>query len=80
MGSDAIRPVLGCAYIQQGRCSLISPFVVRSLEIIISKVATSEISIFKLVSVAEQSSLSCTWLETPKTGFLVLGPICLLAS
>ena len=51
--------------------SLISAFVIRSIEstCAISKLATSEISIFKLVSVAEQAGLSLTWSETPKTNF-----------
>ena len=33
--------------------------------------ATAEISSLLLVSVAEQASLSLTWSQTPKTGFLV---------
>ena len=33
--------------------------------------AKSKISRLYLVSVAEQTSLSLTWSETPKTGFLV---------
>ena len=50
--------------------SLISTFVIRLLESIISKLATSEISIFQLVSVAEETGLSLTFPETPKTGFV----------
>ena len=38
-------------------------------ERIISKLATREISIFDLVSVAEQGGLSMTWSEILKTGF-----------
>ena len=55
--------------------SLISAFVVHSLESIISKLATSDISIYKLVSVAEQASFSLTWQETLETVFLVSQPI-----
>ena len=41
---------------------------------IISNLATSEISLFSLVSVAEQAGLVLTWEETPKTGFSRRGP------
>ena len=30
---------------------------------------------FTVISVAEQTDFSITWSETPKTGFLVTGPI-----
>ena len=50
--------------------SLISAFVFRVLESTISKLATSEISFFLLVSVAKQTGLNLTLSETPKTGFL----------
>ena len=49
--------------------SLVSAFVIRLLESIISRLATSEISIFYLVSVAEQAGLNLSLSETPKTGF-----------
>ena len=49
---------------------LISAFVIRLLESIISIPATSEISIFYLVSVAEQADLNLTLSETPKTSFV----------
>ena len=55
--------------------SLICPFVVRFLESIISRFATSEISIFELVSVAKQAGLNLTLSETSKTGFLESRPI-----
>ena len=55
--------------------SLISTFVIHFLESIISKLAISEISIFHLVPVAEQSGLSLALSETPKTGFLTTRPI-----
>ena len=55
-------------------CSLISAFVIHLLESFISRPATSKISIFYLVSVAEETGLSFVLSETPKTGFLVSGP------
>ena len=55
--------------------SLISAFVIHFLESIICNLATGEISIFKLVSVAEETSLKLTLSETPKTGFLAMRPI-----
>ena len=48
-----------------------SDYVVRWLDSIISLLAKAEISRPYLVSVAEQSGLSLTWSQTPKTGFLV---------
>ena len=51
--------------------SLISAFVVRCLDSIIPLLAIAQISRLWLVSVAEQAWLSLTWLQTPKTGFLV---------
>ena len=36
----------------------------------------SEISIFQLVSVAEQTGLNFALWKTPETGFLALQPIC----
>ena len=55
--------------------SLISAFVIHFLESIISKFATSEISIFYLVPVAEETGLSLVFSETAKTGFLMTRPI-----
>ena len=55
-------------------CSLISTFVIRLLESIISRLATSKISIFLLVSVAEQAGFNLTLSETPKTGFVASRP------
>ena len=51
--------------------SLISAFVVRCLDNIKPLLAIAEISSLYLTSVAEQASLSVTWSQTPKTGFLV---------
>ena len=51
--------------------SLISTPVVRCLDSIIPLVSISEVSSLSLASVAEQTGLSITWSQTPKTGFLV---------
>ena len=51
--------------------SLISTFVIRCLDSIISVVAICKISRLLLVSKAEQASLGLTWSQTLKTGFLV---------
>ena len=56
--------------------SLISAFVARCLDSIISLVSISEISSLQLDSVAAQAGLCLTWLQTPKTGFLVTRLIC----
>ena len=55
--------------------SLISAFVIHLLESIKFKLDTSEISIFYVVSVAEQAGLGMSISETPKTGFLASRPI-----
>ena len=55
--------------------SLISAFVIRSLERIIYRLAASENSIFYLVSLAEQDGLNLTLSEAVKTGFLAKGYI-----
>ena len=55
--------------------SLISAFVIRLLKSIVSRLSTSEISHFLLVSVAEQVGLNLTLSKTPKTGFLATRPI-----
>ena len=57
-------------------CRLISAFVICFLESIISKLTTSEISIFQLVSVAEDAALNLALSETPKTGFVTSRPNC----
>ena len=51
--------------------SLISTFVVRCLDSIISLVSKSEISSLYLASVAVQAGLCLTWSQTPKIGFIV---------
>ena len=55
-------------------CSLISAFVNNFLESTISRLATGEISVFKLVSVAKQTGLDIPLSKIPKTDFLVLWP------
>ena len=54
--------------------SLISAFVVRYLDRVIPLLAIYEISRLWLISVSEQAGLSLIWSQTPKTGFLVMGP------
>ena len=49
--------------------SLISAFVVRCLDSIMSLVSGTNISSLMLASVAAQVSLSLTWLETPEDTF-----------
>ena len=51
--------------------SLISTFAVHCLDSIISLVSISEISRLQLAAVAEQAGLCLTWLQPPKTGFLM---------
>ena len=55
--------------------SLISAFVIRYLESKICKLATGEISIFQLVSVAWETGLNLALSEIVKTGFLATRPI-----
>ena len=57
---------------------MISAFVIRFLESIISKLATGEISLFWLVTVyvSEKTGLSLALSETPKTGFVPLRRRC----
>ena len=49
--------------------SLISAFVVRCLDSVMSLVCVTKISSLLLASVAEQASLSLTWSETPEDTF-----------
>ena len=55
--------------------SLVSVFVIRFLESTICKLATGEISIFYIVSVAEEAVLKLALLETSGTGSVVSKPI-----
>ena len=68
MSLDERKPVFG--FCEQQRRRPISASVICLLESIISKLDTGEISIFQLVSVAEEVSLNLTLSETPKTGFV----------
>ena len=54
--------------------SLNSAFVIPFLESIISKLPTSGISIFQLVSVAQETDFSLALSETLKTGFVTSRP------
>ena len=49
--------------------SLISAFVVRCLDSVMSLVSVTKISSLMLASVAEQASLSLTWSETHEDTF-----------
>ena len=78
MGLNESKPVFGGLRTTQVKTSLrilISPFVIRLLESIISILDTSEISIIYLVSVGEETGLRLALSETPKTGFVMLLPI-----
>ena len=55
--------------------SLISAFVIRFLERIICYLTRGEISIFYLVSVAEETGLKLALSETQRTGFVATRPI-----
>ena len=48
---------------------LISTFVVRWIDSVMSLVSVTQISSLLLASVAEQASLSLTWSETPEDTF-----------
>ena len=84
MGLDARKPVFGGLANNKGADQptywrrLISTFVIPFLENIISKLATSEISIFFLVSVAGKTGLIFALSETQKTGFVATRPILVL--
>ena len=49
--------------------SLISAFVVRCLDSVMSLASVTKISSLMVVAVAEQAGLSLTWWETPKDTF-----------
>ena len=49
--------------------SLISTYIVRCLDSVMSLVSVTTISSLMLASVAEQASLSLTWSETPEDTF-----------
>ena len=60
----------GCHYL----CILLSTFVIRLLKSNLSRRTASKISIFYLVSVAEETGLSLALSETLKIGFVMLWP------
>ena len=77
MGLDARKPVLSglrTAKAQTSLRSLISAFVIRLMESIISRLAASEISYYLLIFVAEQAGLNLT-VGNPETGFVATRPI-----
>ena len=55
--------------------SLISAFVIRLLESIITRLATSKNSIFYLVSVVKKTDFCLALSETPKIGFVTTSPL-----
>ena len=79
IGRDARKPdFVICEQFRRwpdcAEASLISAFVVRSLQRILSKRASCTISIFYLVFGAEQAGKSVTWSHISNTGFLALRP------
>ena len=78
MDLDTRKPVFGGFGSNTGAVQpahqggLISAFVIRFLKRIKVKLATGEISIFYLVSVAEETGLKLAMSETPKTGFVAV--------
>ena len=76
MGRNARKPVFGGFANNTGADqpahprSLISAFFIRFWESIICKLASDEILIFLLVSVAEETGLKLALSDTPRTGFL----------
>ena len=74
MGLDSRKPVFGGLRTAKAQTSLRIRLCYPLLKSIISELATSEISIFYLVSVADQAVLNLALLETPKTGFVTTGP------
>ena len=65
MGHDVRKPVFGADQPAHPR-SLISASVIRLLESIISRLATSKIPIFQFVSVAGETGLSFALSESPR--------------
>ena len=71
---DARNPVFGGADQPGLPLRLISAFFFRILESILSNLAANEISLFQLVSMAEETGLSLALSETPKTGVVAPRP------
>ena len=75
LGINVRNPVLRGLRTTKAQKSLRSLiFVIRLLERIISRLAPSEISIFLLVSVAEQDGLNLSFFGNLKTSFLAPDP------
>ena len=80
IGLDTRKPVFGVLRTTQAQTSLriravwSAPLFIRVLESTISKRSTSKISVFKLVSVAEETGFSLAMSEAPKTGFVATRP------
>ena len=51
-------------------CRLISAFAINLIDSIIYKLATSEILIFYLASIAEQIGLGMTWSKNPEDRYM----------
>ena len=64
------RQACASAQADQRLCSLISAFAIHSFNSIILQLAPSEISLFRLVSVAEKAGLGIIFSETLKKGFV----------
>ena len=81
MGINARKPDLEGLRITKAQtslhiCAVLSvPSLFTFLERIMSKLASNEISLICIVSVADETGLSLTLLETPKTGFISLPPL-----
>ena len=69
IGLDARKPVFSCSQNNKGPDLSDQRLCYSFLESITSRLAMRDISIFQLVSVAEQAGLSLTLLETPKGVF-----------
>ena len=80
MGLDASKTVFGGLRITQAQTSLriravwSAPLLFAFLDSTMIDLAKGEISIFKLVLVAEETGLKLALTVTPKIGFLATGP------
>ena len=76
MGHDARKHVFGFCEQQKCRAAWASAQSDQGLcYSLTGKLASSEISIFYLVSEAEENGMSRALTETPKTGFVAIRPI-----
>ena len=65
------KPILAICEQHWSACTS-SIFVIRSLDGIIPLISIPIVSILLLASAVEQAGLNLTWLQTPKTGFLMM--------